>query len=111
MSNFTKSKQNVNHWMSSLSILSCKVQSNDPKIEEIFSRMYQWLIFFDIVYSIHYDASPSALFTNQVLSAHSLSRTVVLVLRAGVNQAKDFFMSAKLIDKLPNVSKGTHPCI
>ena len=42
--------------MSSLSIPSCKVQSNDSKIEEIFSRMCQWLIFLDTVYFIHYDA-------------------------------------------------------
>ena len=44
---------------------------------------------------------PSALFRNQVLSgfseAHSLSRTVVLVLRADVNQAEDFFMLTTLI--------------
>ena len=51
--------------MPSLSILSCKVQSNDSKIEEIFSRMYQWLIVLVTVYFIHYDASPPALFTNQ----------------------------------------------
>ena len=59
---------------------------------------------------------PSALFTNQVLSgfseAHRLSRTVVLVSRADDNQAKDFFMSTKLIESQASKRlKRTHPCI
>ena len=59
---------------------------------------------------------PLALFRNQVFlgfsEAHSLSRTVVLVLRADVNQAKDFFMSTKLIESQASKRlKRTHPCI
>ena len=60
---------------------------------------------------------PLVLFRNQVLSgfseAHklSLSRTVVLVLRADVNQAEDF-MSTKLIESQASKRlKRTHPCI
>ena len=57
-----------------------------------------------------------ALFRNQVLSgfseAYSLSRTVVLVSRADVNQAKDFSMSTKLIESQASKRlKRTHPCI
>ena len=65
---------------------------------------------------------PLALFTNvQTRSfqafqrhspTHSLSHTVVLVLRADVNQVKDFFMSTKLIaSQASERLKRTHPCI
>ena len=97
---FTKSKQNMN---------VCSLDPWSPVIlmsRKIFSRMYQWLIFLDTFYFIHYDANLPLVFQTRSCQAFfwlsiGIGISIVLVLRHEVNQ--DFpCLQNWLSHKLPN---------
>ena len=102
MSNFTKSKQNVDHWMSSDFSRSSPAEFKTmiPKSRKFlvacttdWSFSIQFIPFIMMPVHQHYLQARSFQHT-----AWDLSRTVFLVLRADVDQAYDFFMSTKLIE-------------